>query len=136
VGLIYLLLIVHVVAQSMYLYWTFWWFDILMHFLGGLWVGLFGLWFVYVSGYVVGTWKSRVRPFWVALGSVVLIGLLWEVYEYANHLIFSVPFLPQYPADTLLDMVMDGVGAVFGWLLYRRFRPLLDQAQEKENTTE
>ena len=30
----------HLSALQFYLYWRFWWFDLLTHFLGGLWVAV------------------------------------------------------------------------------------------------
>lgn len=34
----------HAIALSQFLYWQLPWFDVLMHFLGGLLVSLFGIW--------------------------------------------------------------------------------------------
>ncbi|HEY4508106.1 MAG TPA: hypothetical protein VJJ55_00430, partial [Candidatus Paceibacterota bacterium] len=33
------------------LYWTLWWYDILLHFLGGIFIGLLVLWVRFLSGY-------------------------------------------------------------------------------------
>lgn len=44
------ILIFQVVAEHFYWYWRIWWFDMPMHFAGGLWVGLSVLWFVFLSG--------------------------------------------------------------------------------------
>jgi len=35
----------HQSAVALYWYWSVPWFDIVMHFLGGLWVGTCALWF-------------------------------------------------------------------------------------------
>ena len=31
---------------------VFWWFDLVLHFLGGIWVSGMALWFFFLSGYV------------------------------------------------------------------------------------
>ncbi|KKS86003.1 MAG: hypothetical protein UV60_C0004G0080 [Parcubacteria group bacterium GW2011_GWA2_43_11] len=41
---IWVLALVHMTAEYYYLYWTVRWFDILTHFLGGLWVGIAVVW--------------------------------------------------------------------------------------------
>src|SRR3989344_6115892 len=45
VYLIFFIFIVHFFANKFYWYSSIWYFDIIMHFLGGLWVGLFFIWF-------------------------------------------------------------------------------------------
>ncbi len=49
-GLIVAIAILHTVAIYFYLYYELWWFDILMHFVGGFWTVLFFLWLLVFSG--------------------------------------------------------------------------------------
>ena len=39
--------IVHNIATALAVYWIYFWFDIPMHFLGGFWVALVGLVFIF-----------------------------------------------------------------------------------------
>ena len=42
----------HILALEFSLYWLYPWFDIMVHFLGGLFTALFALWLFFESGYV------------------------------------------------------------------------------------
>lgn len=100
----------HYLALKFYLYWVFPWFDILMHFLGGLWVGLIVMWFLFFSGFINKNINetSRVRVFYVSILSVLIVGLLWEVFEfYTGVMILET----NYGMDTIIDLIMDILGA-------------------------
>lgn len=119
--------ILHILAEKFYLYWVFWWFDILMHFLGGVWVGFLALWFLFFSGFVYKNINSpsKVKIFLMTIATVILVGALWEVFEfYAGLMLFE----PNYSFDTSLDMVMDTLGGVFAFIYGRKYFK-----KEKEN---
>ena len=65
--LIVLIAILNKAALSFFLYWKFWWFDIMMHFLGGLWIGGIVLWLYYLSGYVKNPVKTKKYIFWLSI---------------------------------------------------------------------
>ena len=106
-------------AQIYFLYWRFWWADILMHFLGGAWLALLGYYIFYLSDFKekITTWTRRVQVgvfekyslFTVSLVFVLGIGILWEGFE----LFFAFPLKPGYISDTILDLIMD----TLGWLV-------------------
>lgn len=103
--------ILHIIATEFYLYWTFPWFDNLMHFLGGLWFGITSIWFFFFSGYAKKfTSKLTARNILtVSIASVIVIGVLWELFEiYAGVLTLEI----DYPLDTSTDLLMDILGAV------------------------
>lgn len=109
--LILIIGILHISAMEFYLYWTFPWFDIPMHFLGGLWVGVTSIWFFFFSGHA-GKFTSQLTTrniFTVSIASVIVIGILWEIFEiYAG-----VPMLTaDYPLDTSVDLLVDILGAI------------------------
>lgn len=90
-------------ADKFYWYNSIWYFDIIMHFLGGVWVGLF---FIYIFSR-----ESLDFLFLKVILSVLLIGISWEVSEfYVNNMIGQVPF---DIVDTLFDICFD----IFGGLL-------------------
>ena len=101
------------------LYWTIAWYDILLHFLGGAWVALGFVWLLFYSGFIerVPAIVARYRIWWT-LGAVVLVGVIWEIYEY----VFGLTAAYGYALDTTLDLVMDMVGAGAVLLVIPRFR--------------
>jgi len=111
-ALIALIAVLHIVAFKLHFYWQFWWFDMLMHFLGGLWVGLSALWFIFFSGYV-GPFRARLfNTFAVSLFSIVVVGSVWEFFE----LWIGFPTEENYTIDTTIDLIMDIVGAFTGYV--------------------
>ncbi|OGD68506.1 hypothetical protein A2811_02795 [Candidatus Campbellbacteria bacterium RIFCSPHIGHO2_01_FULL_34_10] len=113
-------------AVNYYFYWRIWWFDIMMHFLGGLWVGLSALWFYYSSGFSKKGGKSiftkegtvnKRKMFFISLFSGILIGLGWEIFEF----IIEVDFSNNYIDDTLLDLLMDMIGAIMAFVVVSKF---------------
>ena len=87
------------VALAEYLYWRWWWFDILMHFLGGILVGGIGV-------VIANVLKTPVLP--TLLVTLVVIGIGWEVFEYAFGLYDGGWDL----VDTSIDLIMDTLGAL------------------------
>jgi hypothetical protein len=110
--LIWAIALLHVAAEYYYLYWMYRWFDIPMHFLGGLWVGLAMLWVCFRSGYVPPERAARYRPFVVAVVGGMLIGLVWELYEYVVWVVSGKGLPLDYVPDSLLDLVMDFLGTL------------------------
>ncbi len=110
-----LIALLHFLANMFFLYWAWWWFDIFMHFLGGLFVGLSILWLV---AYEV---PIGIRPFIPQFLTVVLgvffVGLVWELFEYLTGLHTAL----NYTRDTVFDLAMDIVGALSAYVLFSRF---------------
>jgi hypothetical protein len=103
---------VHFLAVEMSLYWYYWWFDILMHFWGGLLIAL--------GVVVLSTFrKLSIKP---TFGTVVLIALgfviVWELFEWQAGL-YAYGF-DVY--DTALDMFLGVTGAIIGQRLLRSVR--------------
>jgi hypothetical protein len=116
--LIWFLTLLHMVAEFYYLYWTFRWFDIVTHFLGGVWVGLGGLWLWFYSGYIRTPSLPNKHLYLIALFLGVIVGVAWEGFEYIVW-IWSGTGLPvNYFGDTALDLCIDVVGALMGARLF------------------
>ena len=46
--LLYIIATLHILSLYFFWYWTFWWMDIILHTLGGIWVGgMFLWWYVF-----------------------------------------------------------------------------------------
>lgn len=92
----------HSVALAASLYWYYWWFDVLMHFWGGVLVGLG------IHAFATFRW-FRLEP----TTRLVLLALLiatgcWEVFEWMvglyNH--------TMYVADTIQDLLLGFSGGL------------------------
>lgn len=90
-----LLSYLHHIALVDFLYWRYEWFDIPMHYLGGVTLGVF---------LVALSPKYRPRSYMTAI-AVLLIG--WEAFEY----LFGMPREQNYAFDTALDLLMGTLGA-------------------------
>lgn len=97
------LALLHSYALDEFLYWRYPWFDVPMHFLGGLAVGTVLVGFLF-----------RFRP-WLYL--VLFAGgmVAWEVFEY----LFGIPRETNYVFDTALDFLMDTLGGLVAYGLAR-----------------
>ena len=110
-SLILFICVLNFMAMRFYWYTSMWWFDMPMHFLGGLWVGLVFLWLL----------KPKEFNFLTILKiifGVLIIGLSWEIFEIlVNHLAAQDPF---NTLDTLSDLSFDLMGASFSILYFTK----------------
>ncbi len=116
VFLIFFIWGVNTIADAAHLYYLLWWFDIPMHMLGGLWVALTALVIYYHTPWVRR--KDRSTSFVVAyaLATTMVIGLLWEVFEFSvEHL---VKLNDNGLLDTLKDLVDDLIGASVASIIF------------------
>jgi hypothetical protein len=98
----------HFVALAFSLYWYFPWFDVITHFLGGMWAGVFLLW---------SCAQARSAPHLLfVVGGTIAIGVMWEVFE----VVAGIPMESNYAFDTSIDLLMDVLGSVFAFGIARR----------------
>ncbi|KND46986.1 MAG: putative membrane protein (4 TMH) [Parcubacteria bacterium C7867-004] len=91
-------------AITDFLYWRYTWFDIVMHFLGGLTIGLA----------LVALIGSRFRPVWF-LVLMIAVAVGWEVFE----ALVGIPREANFKLDTALDLLMDTLGALLAYGIAR-----------------
>ena len=108
------LVVLHALAIHFYFYWTIWWYDIMMHVLGGLAAGFITL------AICTGRIGEHVVPdgkllLYVALGSI-FIGILWETYEYTTGVTFVTA--GDYAFDTVADLLCDISGGLIAYLAH------------------
>ena len=98
----------HHFATTFSLYWTLEWFDIPMHFLGGLWVGYFALLLFFSSGLIKVTINVRNAGliFLIVIFSVLVVGLTWELWE----LFVGLSDRLTDRLDSFVDIIMDLIG--------------------------
>lgn len=89
--------------------------DVVMHFLGGLWVGLGATLFFFTSGTVQLPRRDARVVAVVTLVSVMAVGLAWELYELWGGLVD--PVLDRI--DTLSDLALDLLGGLVAFWYFR-----------------
>lgn len=105
--LIIFIFIANFLANKFYWYYSIWWFDMLMHFIGGVWLGLVFVWF----------FKKREVSLHLdfplifkSIAWVLLVGILWEVFEF--YFINYVAGQSFDRADTISDLLLDLSGGI------------------------
>ena len=101
----------HAVAVNGYFYWVYWWFDILMHFWGGL---LIALGVTTLSTFRRFDFKPTYK---LVFGVAILIVTAWEVFEW----MLGVTSPQTYWLDTSVDIFLGLGGALLGHWIIKRF---------------
>lgn len=110
---VFLLLIITVIAvlnfyaYRFHWYWEFWWFDMIMHTLGGIWVASTALWFRYFR-FSSPRLPKKIPVFLLALVSVYVVGGGWELFEFS--LDKFITFALHDSWNTISDLFFDGIG--------------------------
>ena len=111
--------VANALAEHFFLYWRLPWLDMLMHFLGGIWIGLSTLWIYYLSCKFKNIPENRRRVSYVYIlaGTVAgVIGIFWEIFE------FSLDFFVVFNEfNGFYDTASDILLAVMGALLATRY---------------
>lgn len=98
-------------------FWYYPWFDIPLHIVGGLTIGLWG---------ASLAWRRKLSPqqsFLFLLLLTVAIGSLWEIFEYVSGLTWDKA---DFVFDTLGDLLGDLGGTTVAWLIYWALYPKVD----------
>jgi magnesium-transporting ATPase (P-type) len=118
-ALLFIVAVLNLVGVYLYLNWSIWWFDMLLHFLAGITMGMATILFLqYFFNTKIFSF-SKLLLISITVGLV--IGLLWEIYElYFGITSFSDGVI--YVTDTISDLVLDVVGAFLGYLYAQRLK--------------
>ncbi|MGE3278375.1 MAG: hypothetical protein AB7J40_01040 [Candidatus Altimarinota bacterium] len=96
-------------------YTYFWWWDIFLHTLSGVLLGLVGFILVYIF-HSEEKIRLRLSPFFVGLFTFVFavsIGVFWEIFEFGLDQLFGLDTQHGSLEDTMLDLIVDALGALF-----------------------
>ena len=111
--LIFFILIVNFLANKFYWYYAVWYFDMIMHSIGGFRVGLASTWFFDKSESFKSFPESKIlilKLISKALLFVMLVAIGWEVFEFlVNDVIAQNPF-------DFIDTISDVFFGLFGGL--------------------
>jgi hypothetical protein len=110
-GVLALTAAIYLAGLEFFLFWRLWWFDILLHFLGGVWAALASAWVIALLRIPLST-RS-------VLLSVLAVGVGWEVLEY----VLNFPREEAYALDLATDIVLDMLGGVVGARIALALRP-------------
>lgn len=112
---------IHTIALNLFLYFEFWWLDIVMHFLGGLLISLVFLWIYTRFGFYEKTKSdsskcAKCKIITLMFVSILIIGLAWEIFEITTQI--TLVDLENYRIDTLSDFIMSLIGGLSGYLYF------------------
>lgn len=93
-----------------------------MHFLGGFWVGAIAVWLFNLPGKMIAS-PPAVFVILLVLGAVSLIGILWEFSEFIFDQFSFFGHNPrllqqQGVADTMSDLFFDLFGGLFAGIIF------------------
>lgn len=105
-------------------YARFWWWDIMLHTLTGLMVGLVGFLILFV---LYKRKRLEAAPITIALFSFSLaaaVGSVWEIFEFAMDQFFGLNMQKSGLLDTMADIIVNNIGAMIAGtaaFVYLRF---------------
>ncbi len=109
-----LLFFIHKNALINHWYVQYWFLDIFMHFLGGVCIALL----LYCIA-IFFNFNYIKYSFWNLIIYTFIIGFAWELFEYIYDITGSPIETMKYKVDTIKDLIMDTLGAVFVFLFIK-----------------
>jgi|SRR3989338_307448 len=110
-SLVFFIFVLSLLANKFHLYYSVWYFDIIMHFLGGVWLGL-------VAVYLFTSEALPSHPILKMLFFVLVIGFGWEVFEFLFHnYIAQAPFdIFESSSDIFFDLLGGLCAILYLWI--------------------
>lgn len=102
-------------ANEYYLYWMWWWADVVMHFLGGLFVAGGILWWLRYE--VPIKIRALLPVFLTTFVLLLIVGVAWEVFEFVTDSYGAL----NYVRDAGMDIAMDIVGMLVAYLIFKKY---------------
>lgn len=87
-------------------------YDVILHFLGGFGAGLFGAAFIHLRPS-----RFSMRREWQVVLFVLLVAIVWEIFEMSTNTSGYVLWTAGYYADTVKDISMGLIGSVLAIFL-------------------
>ena len=94
-----------------------WWWDLALHGLSALMMGIIGFLIIYVF-YITN--RIHVAAGWIAtitFALAVTVGALWEIFEFMMDLLFGLNMQKSGLDDTMTDLMIDAAGAALAAIL-------------------
>ena len=119
--IVFAVFFLHLIASDLYWYYSIWWFDMPMHFLGGMFIGMMALWlFCMPNSIKSGSPQTVFKVFLVTLTLGLVVGFFWEFFEYGVGHLFSVDL--GNTLDSTSDLFFDIAGSQAAALYFFLFR--------------
>ena len=99
-------------------YWSYNYFEVIIHILAGLWVGSLFLWLASCLSQIDSMKEYRTKSFLIALVAAALVGVAWELLENFGHLAFINA--DMYSFNTAIDLSNDIIGGILAYLYFIR----------------
>ena len=125
--------IVNFFASTFHWYYSIWYFDMIMHFLGGAWLGLLAVWLLLRKS------TALEQPYGLvfkAIVAVFILGAGWELYEALVDYSVVHNFSRFNLGDTFSDVCCDLAGGILATLFAVKnstYHPLPPPPQGGEN---
>lgn len=109
--LIFFIFLANFLANKFHWYFSIWYFDMVMHFLGGFWLSLV---FIWLFSYKKVSFEVNFQSIFKILLGVLIIGIFWEIFEF-----YFINYIAENPfkiLDTTSDLFFDllgGISAIF-----------------------
>ena len=102
--------VLNYIANVYHLYWFVYEFDSIVHFLGGATLSAFFLWLYFFSGFFNPKNRSLKYFLIISIIGMIFVAVSWEIFE----LFLGEDILQkaEYPYDTMMDLIMDFLGAI------------------------
>ncbi len=107
-------------------YLKFWWWDVMLHTLSGVVLGVVGFILVYTLNQDTKV-NVVLSPLFISIFSVtfaVTVGVLWEIFEFSMDSIFALNMQKSGLVDTMWDLIVDFLGAlttsIMGYIYSRK----------------
>lgn len=110
--------ILNALASFFFWYESFHWFDMLMHFLGGVVVTFFAVFALYKT---YSKWRNYGKAWKVILINslvLLLVAFLWEVMEFSVQHAFDVYGALATPVDSISDIILGLAGSLVALFYY------------------
>jgi hypothetical protein len=111
------------------------WFDVALHFLSGILLGMVGFTLVYMLNESESK-KLRLSPGFVAFFAVTFsmaVSVVWELFEYSGDLMFGYNMQESGLPDTMGDFTVNAIGALivafigYLWMRKRKRIPFIQE---------
>ena len=98
-------------------YSRFWWWDLMLHSLSSLTIGIMGFLAIYVFHM---TNRVQIAPIYIASMTfclTVTMGTLWELFEFSMDWFFQLTMQKSGLIDTMTDLIVNLIGALIAAVL-------------------
>ncbi len=123
-----LIAVLHLSALEYTLYFIYPWFDILLHFLGGVLIALIFLPLYIFLNKKNKKFRSKMFLILLSVSFAGIIGVFWEIFEFCAGIVPT----QNYALDMSLDIFMDIIGGILGsfFVLYLKDKYLRDVKED------